>query len=128
MTKLSKLALLTLLASSAFACTVERTQTVTSGYYFTGWVYDGVTNERLEEYELFVTQGEGTLTASMSEAGRYWVGPVEPFHDYTITIDGGPDYRPFYASQHFLTGQPPAADGMQSQLFEAFLFPSPDVL
>ncbi|HKY36409.1 MAG TPA: hypothetical protein VJN18_10745 [Polyangiaceae bacterium] len=128
MTKLSKLALLTLLASGAFACTVERTQTVTSGYYFTGWVYDGVTNERLEEYELFVTQGEGTLTASMSDPGRYWVGPVEPFHDYTVTIDGGSDYRPFYASQRFLTGSPPAADGMQSQLFEAFLFPSPDVL
>jgi hypothetical protein len=128
MTKLSKLALLTLLASGAFACTVERTQTVTSGYYFTGWVYDGVTNERLDEYDLFVTQAESTITASMSGAGRYWVGPVEPFHDYTITIDGGPDYRPFYASQRFLTGQPPAADGIQSQLFEAFLFPSPDVL
>ena len=47
MTKLSNLGLLTLFASSALACTVDRTQTVTSGYYFTGWVYDGVSNERL---------------------------------------------------------------------------------
>jgi hypothetical protein len=128
MTKLSKLALLTLLASSALACTVDRTQTDTSGYYFTGWVYDGVTNERLEDYTLFVTQAKTTLKASMSDSSRYWVGPVEPFNDYTVSIDGGSDYRPFYASQRFLTGPSPAPDGMQSQLFEAFLFPSPKVL
>ena len=128
MTKLSKLALLTLLASSAFGCTVDRTQADTSGYYFTGWVYDGVTNERLEDYTLFVTQAKTTLKASMSDSARYWVGPVEPFNDYTVSIDGGSNYRPFYASQRFLIGPPQAPDGIQSQLFEAFLFPSPDVL
>jgi hypothetical protein len=130
MMKISKLGLLTLLASTAFACSVDRTQTVTSGYYFTGWVYDGVTNERLagEDYELFATFGTETIPASESDEGRFWVGPIEPFHDYTISIDAGDDYRPFYASQSFLAGAARGADGRQSQLFEAFLFPSPDVL
>jgi hypothetical protein len=135
MTKLSNLGLLTLLASSAFACSVDRTQSVSTGYYFTGWVYDGVTNERLgvgedgEGYELFVTYGNETIEASTSDdSGRFWVGPVEPFHDYTVTIDAGENYRPFYASQSFLVGAARGADGMQSQIFEAYLFPSPDVL
>ena len=129
MTKFGNLGLLTLLVSSAFACTVERTQTVTAGYYFTGWVYDGVTNERLErdEYRLFVTYGTQTHEATVSDAGRFWAGPIEPFHDYTVTIEAE-DYRPFYASESFLTGPAPGADGVQSQLFEAFLFPSPSVL
>jgi hypothetical protein len=133
MTKLSNLGLLTLLAASAFACSVDRTQDVSTGYYFTGWVYDGVTNDRLGDgnddgYDLFVTYAKDTVNASMGDSGRFWVGPVEPFHDYTITIDAGESYRPFYASQSFLVGAARGAEGMQSQLFEAFLFPSPDVL
>ena len=134
MKKISNLGLLTLLASSAFGCSVDRTQSVTSGYYFTGWVYDGVSNERLGDgnddgYELYVTYGKDTLSGSVNdETGRFWVGPVEPFHDYTITIDAGGNYRPFYASQSFLTNAARGADGTQSQLFEAFVFPSPDVL
>src|SRR6186713_2130786 len=118
MTKLSNLGLLTLLASSAFACSVDRTQSVTAGYYFTGWVYDGVSNDRLGDgnddgYDLHVTFGKDTLHASVNdETGRFWVGPVEPFHDYTITIDAGGDYRPFYASQSFLVGAARGADGM----------------
>ena len=125
MTKLRNLGLLTLLASSAFACSVERTQPVTSGYYFTGWVYDGVSNERLveeDEYELFLTYGKDTVPASISDDGRFWVGPVEPFHDYFITINAD-GYRRFYAAESFLVGGARGADGTQSQLFEAFLFP-----
>jgi hypothetical protein len=134
MTKLSNLGLLTLLASSALACSVERTQSVTSGYYFTGWVYDGVSNERLgdgddEGYRLFVTFGQATDEASVNdETGRFWVGPVEPFHDYTVSIDAGGNYRPFYASQSFLIGAARGPRGIESHLFEAFIFPSPDVL
>jgi hypothetical protein len=134
MTKLRNLGLLTLLASSAFACSVDRTQGVNTGYYFTGWVYDGVTNDRLgdgedDDYTLWVSYGNDTLPpASIGDTGRFWVGPIEPFHDYTITIDAGENYRPFYASQSFLVGAARGADGMQSQLFEAFVFPSPDVL
>ena len=134
MTKLSNLGLLTLLASSALACSVERTQSVTSGYYFTGWVYDGVTNERLgdsdgdDDYALFLTYGRQTLTASVTDEGRFWVGPVEPFHDYTVSVDAGENYRPFYASQQFLVGAARGPRGVESHLFEAFLFPSPDVL
>ena len=134
MTKLSNLGLLTLLASSALACTVDRTQSVTSGYYFTGWVYDGVTNERLgdgddEGYQLFITFGQATDEGSVNDqTGRFWVGPVEPFHDYTVSIDAGGNYRPFYASQQFLVGAARGPRGIESHLFEAFIFPSPDVL
>jgi hypothetical protein len=128
--KISNLGLLTLLASTAFACSVDRTQTVSSGYYFTGWVYDGVSNERLgpDDYDLFATFAKETIPASVSDEGRFWVGPIEPFHDYTISIDAGDSYRPFYASQSFLVGAARGADGQQSQLFEAFLFPSPEEL
>jgi hypothetical protein len=133
MTKLSNLGLLTLLASCAFACSVDRTQSVSTGYYFSGWVYDGVTNERLgdgedDEYRIWVSFGKGTDEGSVGDTGRFWLGPVEPFHDYTITIDAGENYRPFYASQSFLVGAARGADGQQSQVFEAFVFPSPDVL
>ena len=134
MTKISNLGLLSLLAASALSCTVDRTQSVTAGYYFTGYIYDGVSNDRLGDgnddgFALWVTFGKETLKASVNdETGRFWVGPVEPFHDYTVTVDAGESYRPFYASQSFLTGAARGADGMQSQLFEAFVFPSPDVL
>src|SRR5688572_18307898 len=119
MTKLRNLGLLTLLASSAFACSVERTQPVTSGYYFTGWAYDGVSNRRLEEgeYRLFLTYGKETVPGSISDDGRFWVGPVEPFHDYYVTIDAD-GYRSFYAAESFLTSAARGADGTQSQLFE----------
>jgi hypothetical protein len=113
---------------------VDRTQTVTSGYYFTGYVYDGVTNERLGDgdddgYSVFVTYGTTTDPGSVNdESGRFWIGPVEPFHDYTISIDAGGNYRPFYASEQFLAGAARGPKGMESHLFEAFIFPSPDVL
>jgi hypothetical protein len=125
MTKLRNLGLLTLLASSAFACSVERTQPVTSGYYFTGWAYDGVSNRRLEEgeYEISLTYGKETVPGSITrQTGRFWVGPVEPFHDYFITINAD-GYRQFYAAESFLIGGARGTDGTQSQLFEAFLFP-----
>src|SRR5262245_46405751 len=99
MTKLSNLGLLTFLAASAFGCTVDRTQAVTTGYYFTGWVYDGVSNERLGDgdddgYSLSITYGKKTIGGSMdANSGRFWVGPVEPFNDYTVTVDAGGDYR-----------------------------------
>ncbi len=134
MIKLSNLGLLTLFASSALACTVDRTQTVNSGYYFTGWVYDGVTNERLGDgdddgYDMFVTFGKTTKGASVNgDTGRFWAGPIEPFHDYTISIDAGGNYRPFYASEQFLAGAARGPKGLESHIFEAFVFPSPDVL
>jgi hypothetical protein len=134
MTKISNLGLLTLLASSALACSVDRTQSVSTGYYFTGWVYDGVSNDRLgdtedDEYRIWASFGRETHEGSVNpETGRFWLGPIEPFHDYTISIDAGENYRPFYASQSFLVGAARGANGQQSQLFEAFVFPSPDVL
>jgi hypothetical protein len=135
MTKLSNLGLLTLIASSALACTVDRTQTVTNGYFFTGWVYDGVSNERLGDgdddgYSLYLTYGKKTLPqASVDDtSGRFWIGPVEPFHDYTISIDAGQNYRPFYASEEFLAGAARGPKGLESHIFEAFIFQSPDLL
>jgi hypothetical protein len=125
MTKLRNLGLVTLLASSAFACSVERTEAVTSGYYFTGWAYDGVSNRRLEEseYDIFLTYGQKTVPGSINpDTGRFWVGPVEPFHDYFIQINAD-GYRQFYAAESFLVNAARGADGTQSQLFEAFLFP-----
>src|SRR5262245_50000046 len=110
MPKLSNLGVLTLLASSVFACTVVRTHSVTSGCYCPGWVHHGTTNERLGDgdddgYTLNATYGKTSRTASKNEeTGKFWVGPIEPFHDYTINIEAGDNYRPFYASQAFLGG------------------------
>lgn len=127
MLKLGTLGLGMILSLGALsACSVKREDsTATEGYYFLGYVYDGVTNQRLDgdEYSLTLSYDRTELDADVDDSGRFYVGPLQPFHDYTISIfaDG---YRDFYASEPLLSLPARGAEGVQSQLFEAYVFPT----
>jgi hypothetical protein len=108
------------------ACSVKREATTTTeGYYFLGYVYDGVTSERLDgdAYSLTLSYDRTDLEAEVDDSGRFHVGPLEPFHDYTISIfaDG---YRDFYASEPLVSTTARGQNGTQSQFFEAYVFPT----
>jgi hypothetical protein len=127
MFKLGTLGLGMILSLGALsACSVTREDTTaTEGYYFLGYVYDGVTNERLggDAYSLTLSYDRREIEADVDDAGRFYVGPLEPFHDYTVSIfaDG---YRDFYAAEPLLSSPARGAEGVQSQLFEAYVFPT----
>jgi hypothetical protein len=116
--------LLSLSALSACSVTREDT-TTTAGYYFLGYVYDGVSNERLGggDYSLTLSYDRQEFEADVDDSGRFYVGPLEPFHDYTITISAD-GYRDFYAAEPLLSGPARGEEGAQSQLFEAYVFPT----
>lgn len=127
MVKLGTLGLGMILSLGALgACSVKREATTTTeGYYFLGYVYDGVSNERLDggAYSLTLSYDRTELEADVDDSGRFYVGPLEPFHDYTVSIvaDG---YRDFYASEPLISSVARGAEGVQSQLFEAYVFPT----
>lgn len=127
MLKLGTLGLGMILSLGALsACSVTREDTTaTEGYYFLGYVYDGVTNERLggDAYSLTLSYDRTDIEADVDDSGRFYVGPLEPFHDYTVSIfaDG---YRDFYAAEPLLSSPARGAEGVQSQLFEAYVFPT----
>jgi hypothetical protein len=66
----------------------------TTSYYFDGQVFDGKTGLALTGYKLKLQFLDRSENGSVDKAGRYFVGPLSPFNDYTVTItaDG---YRPF---------------------------------
>jgi len=127
MVKLGTLGLGMILSLGALsACSVKREATTTTeGYYFLGYVYDGVTNERLDgdAYSLTLSYDRTDLEADVDDSGRFYVGPLEPFHDYTVSISAD-GYRDFYASEPLISSVARGAEGVQSQLFEAYVFPT----
>jgi hypothetical protein len=123
MFKLHSLGLGLLAAGSLVACSVNRdAATTTAGYYFVGHVYDGVTNERLTDYKLKLSYARDSVKADVDDDGLFYVGPLPPFHDYTVTISAD-GYRAFYASEPMMPVAVRAPDEVQSQIFEAYLFP-----
>lgn len=124
MNKLGNWGALGILAmSSLAACNLDRPGSDESGYFYQGYVYDGISNERLTDYSLSLSYAETNLDAMLLEDGMFMVGPLKPFSDYTITIDAD-DYRPFFASESLIVNFPAAQDRTQTQIFEAFLFPT----
>jgi hypothetical protein len=114
----------------AAACNVERSGSDPTGYYFTGHVRDGSNNTVLTRYTLTLEQADGISEAIVAEDGSYSVGPLKPGSDFTVTIDvpGDVEYRPFFASEPFKPDLPATADGELTQIYDAFVFPSPDAL
>ncbi|HWV39425.1 MAG TPA: hypothetical protein VN033_13230 [Vulgatibacter sp.] len=55
-------------------------------YYFSGHIYDGVNGTRLTNYSLDLQYKNQTIAATIAEDGRYSVGPLPYFQDYTIRI------------------------------------------
>ncbi len=125
MMKLCNLGLGLIAASALMACSVERSESEDpAGYYFEGWVYDGVTNQRVVDYTMTLSYWNTVRQAEVdATTGRYMVGPLKPDSDYTIEIVAN-GYREFYSSNTLQNGLPVANDNIQSQLFEAFLFPT----
>lgn len=124
MMKLRTYGLAAVMAAGALsACSLDRNVAVSeAGYYFQGYIYDGVSNERIDDYSMNVQFFNTEVEATVNDDGQFLVGPIEPFQDYTVTIDAD-NYREFFASEPFFVGEPRGRNSTQTQVFEAFLFP-----
>lgn len=114
----------------AAACNVDRSKSEPAGYYFIGHVRDGATNQILTDYTLTLDQAEGRSRADVDEEGLYFVGPLKPGSDYTVTIvvGNGSEYRPFYASEPYKPALPNTEDAELTQIYDAYVFPRPSEL
>jgi hypothetical protein len=89
-------------------------------YYFVGRIYDGVTGARLNKYQIELQYLDRRVKGTVDTDGRYFLGPLGPYQDYTIAIlaDG---YRSFLSHNAMLPDSSPKVD--QSQYFDAYLYP-----
>jgi hypothetical protein len=76
-----KAALFALALVGAVGCQADFTD-----YYFTGRVYDGAAGTRLVDYDIELQYLDRIVAGIVDEDGRYSIGPLEPFNDYTIAI------------------------------------------
>jgi hypothetical protein len=90
--------------------------------YFTGRVYDGVSTARLTDYSLRLEYYDRVLAASISEDGRYVVGPLLPNADYSIVIEA-PGHRSFLSHNPRIAATTSATPSLISFYFDAFLYP-----
>jgi hypothetical protein len=119
--------LLALPLSTLTACSPNETD-----YYFAGRVYNGVDGTRLIDYKLDLQFLDRDLSGSVDGDGRYFVGPLTPFNDYTVAIRAQ-GYRSFLSHNVMklndeLTMNANTSDDNQhpdqSQYFDAYLFPT----
>lgn len=98
---------------------------------FVGYVFDGATGTRLTGYDLGLLTGGTEVTGSVAEDGRFRVGPISAWSDYSIAIQAS-DYRTF-VSHNGRVGLPPelaqsddiAEIASQQVLhYDAYVFPS----
>jgi hypothetical protein len=89
-------------------------------YYFDGRVYDGVTGAKLTQYSIDLQYLDRTINGSVDSDGRYFIGSLQPFQDYTIAIRAN-GYRPFLSHNVMKADLAPKVD--QSQYFDAYLYP-----
>jgi len=123
--KAGKLALL--LALSLGGCSPNYTD-----YYFAGRVYNGVDGARLTDYDIDLQFLDRSESGTVDNDGRYFIGPLTPFNDYTVAIRAE-GYRSFLSHNVMkvndeLTQNNNASDDNQhpdqSQYFDAYLFPT----
>jgi hypothetical protein len=90
-------------------------------YYFVGRVYDGVTGARLTNYKIQLQWLDHENDGTVDGEGRYFIGPLDPFDDYSIEIraDG---YRSFLSHNMMLADDDPKVD--HSFYYDAYLFPT----
>ena len=84
-------------------------------YYFDGRVYDGVTGANLTKYSIELQYLDRTLKGTVDKDGRYFIGALQPYQDYTIVIRAE-GYRPFLSHNVMRADPSPKVD--QSQYFE----------
>jgi hypothetical protein len=63
-------------------------------YYFDGRVYNGVDGNRLVDYDIQLQFLDREIDGTVDDNGRYFLGPLTPFNDYTIAIEAN-GYRSF---------------------------------
>src|SRR5688572_33383590 len=76
-----KAALFALVLVGAVGCQADFTD-----YYFTGRVYDGAAGTRLVDYDIELQYLDRIVAGIVDDDGRYSIGPLQPFNDYTIAI------------------------------------------
>lgn len=122
--KAGKLALL--VALSLGGCSPNYTD-----YYFAGRVYNGVDGTRLTDYDIDLQFLDRSEAGTVDNDGRYFIGPLTPFNDYTVAIRAE-GYRSFLSHNLMkvddeLTQNNNASDDNQhpdqSQYFDAYMFP-----
>lgn len=124
MRRMGLVALLALgMLASCDANSLPRTQ-----YFFSGFVYDGLTGAPITDYELTLYWDAHTMRARVDASGRYFVGPMDAEHDHQVEIvsDG---YRLLRSSNDDLGEDgPDEVDGRfqnnrQTLIRDAFLWP-----
>lgn len=104
---------------------------VTHEVYFDGYAYDGAGGTRLTGYTIDVDFRDQKVSGVVAADGRYYVGPIPAFQDYTVTITAN-GYRVFRSHNAGFTlpgGDNEAAalagrSTVQTHFFDAYLFPS----
>lgn len=98
-------------------------------YYFSGHIYDGVKGNRLTDYTLDLQYKNQTIAAKIDEDGRYSVGPLPYFQDYTIRISKA-GYRSFLSHNEGIEFEWPIEETQVDHFapekgfyYNAFLFP-----
>lgn len=98
---------------------------------FVGFMYDGATGARIDTYTLDVQVADTALDGAVDADGRYLVGPISVWDDFTVLV-GVDGYRPF-RSHNAHVGLPAElaqSDDIadisthQTLHFDAYLFPS----
>ncbi len=119
---------LLLLSLSLLACGGdEDSGRLENGYWFVGRVYDGVTGEPLDRYEIALRFLDQEVEGNVDGEGRYRVGPLQAHHDFTIEIAAA-GYRSFAShnagrSDGVAFGET-APREPRSFYFDAVVFPS----
>lgn len=89
-----------------------------SGYFFVGRVYDGATGERLIRYTVELIYADQQVAGTVAANGRYYLGPLEALHDYTIEVNAD-GYRSFLSHNAMIQ----TIDDSRSYYYDAYLFP-----
>lgn len=127
--------LLMVLAQNQSGCSDDPIDS--EGIYAVGYVYDGSSGTRLQGYSLDVAIRNRTIRANVNSDGRYVVGPIPPWQDFTVSIskDG---YRRVRSHNQGFSVNPQAvaltstraqsakdvaAPVAQTYLYDAYLFP-----
>ncbi len=124
MRRMGLVALLALgMLASCDANSLPRTQ-----YFFSGFVYDGLTGAPITDYQLTLYWDVHSMPAQVDASGRYFVGPMDAEHDHQVEImsDG---YRMLRSSNGDLDEDgPDEVDGRfqnnrRTFIRDAFLWP-----
>jgi hypothetical protein len=120
------MALASALAASACVSVDRASGDDARGYWFEGTVYNGVDMTPVANADVTLSYGTESVAVQTDDNGHYLVGPLVDHVDYTITIAGEDEatYRPFFANEEMKYSLPNSDDSIQSQIFDAFLFPT----